>query len=414
MWLPAQLIPPKGPIRVLVRANLGRSVGNGILISLVVLFFVRSVGLPPGQLGIGLTIAAALKILASVPGGHLVDVIGPRTSAVIFVSLQGVLVVGYSLAGGFTGFVIAACLVSAAETVGESARGALIAAVVEGADRVRARAYLRSVNNIGISVGAVFGGIALSVDTPTGYVAFLVACGLLFVWSGLSYLALPPVAPVERGQRAQWWAVLGDRPYVVVGVINAVLMMNTGILTIALPVWIAASTTAPASVYSAILLLNTVMVVVFQVRMSRGAEDVTGGANALRRCGVLLAVCCGLFALAAGQPAWLAIVFLGAGALVHVFGELLYSAGSWALAYGLAPEHAHGQYQGMFGMSSNIGTMAMPVAATTVIVGAGWLGWLAFAVVLLGAGMTAPAIGKWALRTRQDTTPVAASNGGKP
>ncbi|HEX6355502.1 MFS transporter [Actinophytocola sp.] len=411
MRLREQLIPPAGPIRALVRANLGRSVGNGILVSLVVLFFVRSVGLPPGQLGIGLTIAAAVKILASVPTGHLVDVLGPRTSAVGFVSLQGLLVTGYTLADGFAGFVVAAALVGVAEVAGESARGALVAAVVAGGERVRARAYLRAVNNIGISAGAVFGGVALSIDSRAGYVSLLVACGLLFVASGLSYLALPPVAPVGRGERARWWAVLGDRPFVAASVINAVLMMNAGILTVALPIWIAARTNAPAYVYSVILVVNTVMVVAFQVRMSRGAEDVMGGANALRRCGVLLAVCCGLFALAAGQPAWLAVVLLGAGALVHVFGELLYSAGSWALAYELAPEHAHGQYQGMFGMSGNIGAMLTPVAATTLIVGAGWLGWLVFAVVLLGAGTAAPAVGKWALRTRQE--PVAASNGGK-
>jgi hypothetical protein len=234
----------------------------------------------------------------------------------------------------------------------------------------------------------------------------------LFVGSGLSYLALPPVAPVDRGERARWWAVLGDKPFVVVSVINAVLMMNAGILTVALPIWIAARTNAPAYVFSAILVVNTVMVVVFQVRMSRGAEDVTGGARALRRCGVLLAACCGLFALAAGRPVWLAVVLLGAGALVHVFGELLYSAGSWALAYELAPEHAHGQYQGMFGMSNNIGSMVTPVVATTLIIGVGWIGWLVFAVVLFGAGIAAPSVGKWALRTRQDTSPVAASNGG--
>jgi MFS family permease len=406
-----QLIPPKGPIRALVRANLGRSVGNGILVSLVVLFFVRSVGLPPGQLGIGLSIAAAVKILASVPAGHLVDVLGSRTSAVVFVSLQGLLVAGYPLAGGFAGFGVVAALVSAAEAAGEAARGALVAAVIAGGERVRARAYLRAVNNIGISAGAVFGGIALSIDSRAGYVALLVACGLLFVASGLSYLALPPVTPVDRGERARWWAVLADRPFVAVSVINAVLMTNAGILTVALPIWIAARTNAPAYVYSVILVVNTVLVVAFQVRMSRGAEDVMGGANAMRRCGVLLAACCGLFALAADRPAWLAVALLGAGALVHVFGELLYSAGSWALAYELAPEHAHGQYQGMFGMSGNIGTMLTPVAATTLIVGAGWLGWLVFAVVLLGAGTAAPAVGKWALRTRQE--PVVASNGGR-
>ena len=80
--------------------------------------------------------------------------------------------------------------------------------------------------------------------------------------------------------------------------------------------------------------------------------------------GLLLAGCCALYALAAGQPAWLAAVVLLAGGAVHVFGELLLSAGSWALAFDLAPEHAHGQYQGVFNMSIQLRAgLAAPVVA---------------------------------------------------
>lgn len=404
MSILSHLVPPKGVIRVLVAANFGRSVGNGILFSVIVLFFTISVGIPAAQLGIALTIAAALKLLISVPAGHVSDVIGARSAAVIFVALQGVLIFGYAFAGGFVGFLVAACLVNMVESAADAARGALVAAVIPAGERVTARAYLRSVNNIGISLGAVLGGFALTFDSRPGYLGLIVACGVMFVASGLIYLKVAPVRPVSRPSDGPTWLVLHDRPFAMFGLINAVLVMNTGILTVALPIWIAQRTEAPPAVYSGLLILNTIMVVLFQVKASQGAEDLRGGARALRRCGVLLAVCCALFALAAGQPAWLAIVFLALGAIAHVLGELLYSAGAWALAYELAPEHAHGQYQGMFGMTSDLGSMITPLAVAVLIVGIGWPGWAAFAVVLLTAGMLAPALVEWAQRSRQPIT----------
>jgi hypothetical protein len=305
----------------------------------------------------------------------------------------------------FIGFIVTASLVGMADSASEAARGALIAGVIPAEGRVRTRAYLKSVDNIGISLGSVLGGVALSLDTRMFYSVLLVACGALFVVGGLVYIALPPVQRIPRPEGGRNWEALRDPQYMAFGLINAILVMNTGILAVALPLWIVERTSAPAAMYSVILVLNTVIVVLFQVRASRGSEDVRGGACALARCGVLLAACCGLFALAGGQPVWLAVALLGVGAVVHVFGELLYSAGTWALAYELAPEHAQGQYQGVFVMTTNLGNMLTPVLVTALIIGTGSLGWLAFAAAMLGAGLAAPAVGRWALSTRSVAVP---------
>jgi MFS family permease len=399
------LIPPTGPVRVLVWSMLGRSIAYGILLSVVVLFFTRSVHISAAELGVGLSVAAILKILVSVPAGHLTDRMGSRRAAIVFVVLEGVLVASYALADGFIGFLVTASLVGMADSASEAARGALIAGVVPAEGRVRTRAYLKSVDNIGIALGSVLGGVALSLDTRMFYSVLLVACGALFVVGGLVYIALPPVQRIPRPEGGRNWEALRDPQYMAFGLINAILVMNTGILAVALPLWIVERTSAPAAMYSVILVLNTVIVVLFQVRASRGSEDVRGGARALARCGVLLAACCGLFALAGGQPVWLAVALLSVGAVVHVFGELLYSAGTWALAYELAPEHAQGQYQGVFVMTTNLGNMLTPVLVTALIIGTGSLGWLAFAAAMVGAGLAAPAVGRWALSTRSVAVP---------
>src|SRR5688572_574807 len=108
MRLLEHLIPPVGPTRILAASGLARSVGNGIVVSVSVLYFIRLVDLPAEQVGLGLTLAAILAMAASVPAGHAADVLGPRSTSITFVALQGVMICGYALVGGFAGFLVAA------------------------------------------------------------------------------------------------------------------------------------------------------------------------------------------------------------------------------------------------------------------------------------------------------------------
>ncbi|MGD3106108.1 MFS transporter [Streptomyces sp. YGL11-2] len=395
------LMPPPGVVTVLTISNLARTVGNGFLLSVSVLYFIRAVHVPAGQVGLGLTVSAVLAMAVSIPAGQLSDRLGSRTASLAFGVTQGLLVCGYALAGGFAGFLAVVSLTAMADSASTAARGALIADALPQGERVRARAYLQSVINVGLSGGTLLGGVALSADSRTVYTAMLLGAGALFTAGGLTCLALPPQAArrAPKGQRDRH--VLRDVPYLAVSLCNAVLVLGTdALLTAALPIWIADRTQAPVSVYAAIMFLNTAMCVLFQVRLSRGAEDVRGGARAMRRSGVLLAVACGVFALSAGRPAWVAVGCLLAGALAQVIGEMLHSAGSWALSYELAPAHAHGQYQGLYGIAQRAGSAITPVLTAALLIGWGWPGWLVFAAVLLAGGLATPAVARWAERNR--------------
>ncbi|WP_079124747.1 MFS transporter [Streptomyces lushanensis] len=395
------IVPPKGVVRTLCLSNLAKTAGHGILMSVSLLFFTRTVGIPAERVGLAMTIGAAVGMAASIPAGRLADLAGPRNTTVGFLLLLGVFVCGYGFVDGFTGLVIVTSLALMAESSTDAARGALIAGLIPQQERVRAWSYMRAVSNLGVSLGAAAGAVALFFDNRTGYVGLLIAGGAMFVVSGLAYLTVPQVASAPKEQSGSKWIVLRDVPYAFVALLNSVLVMNVAILTVALPVWLTDRTTAPTWVYSVIIILNTIMVVLFQVRAGKGSDDVPGGARTLRKSGVLLAVCCVLFALAADRPVWLAVLILLAGAIVHVVGEMFYSAGSWSLAFGLAPDHAQGQYQGMFGMSTQLGTVVTPALATALIAGLGAAGWLVFSALLLAAGLVAPAVASWAAGTRR-------------
>ncbi|MER7399448.1 MFS transporter [Streptomyces sp. NPDC000151] len=405
MQLLRALVPPPGVVRVLTVSNLARTVGNGFLLSVSVLYFIRAVHVPAAQVGLGLTVSAVLGMAVSIPAGQLSDRLGSRTASIAFGVLQGVLVCGYAPAAGFAGFLVVVSLAAMADSASTAARGALIADALPPGERVRARAYLQSVINVGLSGGTLLGGVALTADSRTVYTAMLLGAGALFVLGGLSCLALPVSAPAATSQGERARHVLRDVPYLAVSALNAVLVLGTdALLTAALPIWIADRTDAPVSVYAAIMFLNTAMCVLFQVRLSRGAEDVRGGARAMRRSGLVLALACGIFALSAGQPAWVAVGCLLVGAVVQVIGEMLHSAGSWALSYDLAPAQAHGQYQGLFGLTQRAGAAVTPALTTALLIGWGSAGWLVFAAVLLAGGLATPAVAHWAERNRPFAT----------
>jgi sugar phosphate permease len=394
------LIPPPGPIRILCLSNLAKTVGNGLIMAVGLLYLTRSAGMPVNQVGAALSIGGVLGLLASVPAGHLADRLGPRRTTIFFLCLQGLFLCGYPLVSGLTSLILVVSAVLVVESSAESARSALIAGVIRPGERVRAWSYLRSISNIGISVGAVAGGAGQHFDSAAGYTALLLLAGVLVVTSGVMYMRVPAVPGRPATSDGPALMVLRDGRFAAVAGLNAVLTVNTVILTVAIPVWITMHTSAPAWTYSAVLLINTSAVVLLQVRMSRGSERIAGGARAMRRAGAFLALACVLLALAAGLPTWAAMAVLALGAIGHVIGEMQWSAGSWSLGFGLAPDHAQGQYQGLFNMSTQLGTMATPFLVLALITGAGRTGWLVLGAVLLTAGLCVPAVAGWAARNR--------------
>jgi predicted MFS family arabinose efflux permease len=389
MALLRDVLPPPGIIRLLAVSNLAKTTAHGVLMTINVLYFTRVLHIAPERVGLALTLGAAGGILAGVPAGRLADLRGPRPVTVALMVLLGVAACGYALVGGFGGLVVATAVVIGAESSANAARGALIAGLLPAAERLRALAYMRSTANIGVAVGAVAGGLALLLDTKAAYLSLILVAGGLFVLSGLAFLRVPTVPATASTSDGPQWTVLRDKRYATVAVLNAVLVMADAVLLVAMPIWISERTDVPPSFFTVMLLVNTTAVVLGQARVSRGTEDVSGGLRAWRRGGVALAVACAVFAASSGRPGWLAAVILLGGTLVHVLGEMLQSAGAWSLSYGLAPDHAQGEYQGLFEMSTQLGVTLAPLLITAALEGLGGLGLVLYAGLFLVAGLAA-------------------------
>ena len=148
------------------------------------------------------------------------------------------------------------------------------------------------------------------------------------------------------------------------------------------------------------MLVNTVAVALFQVRLSRGSETVPKAARRMAGSGVWVLAGFALFALAAGLPPWAAAALLLAGAATHTVGEMVGSGGQWGVQMGLAPAERQGQYQGFAGMSFSLASILAPPLVAILCIGWGLPGWLTIGgLVLLAAVLNVPAT-RWALGTR--------------
>ncbi|MFF1614655.1 MFS transporter [Amycolatopsis sp. NPDC058278] len=388
--------------RLLAAAQLAGSLGDGAFLTCSVLFFTRIAGLTPAQVGLGLSLGWAVGSVAGVPLGRLADRHGARGSAVLLALATGTSILAFLVVRSPVMFVLAACLYGSCQTGLAAVRQALLAALADPQRRTRIRAHLQSAGNAGLAVGAGLGGLALSADTASAYLTVFVLDAAAFVVTAALLHALPAVPRTASPRTgAPKSAVLRDRPYALVTLLNAILLLRMPLLSVAIPLWIVERTAAPGWTVSALFVLNTVVVVVLQVRVAGRLTTLGSAARMVRRSGVVLLASCVAFALSAlGTAPEVVFAVLVAGALVQVLGEMLQSAGSWEIGFALAPADKQGEYQGFFGTGVSAARAVGPVLLSTVVIGGGFAGWLLLGAVFAAAGWAMGPAVRWAAATR--------------
>jgi hypothetical protein len=305
--------------------------------------------------------------------------------------------VGYLAVHGFAAFLAAACTTTAMSQGSGGVRGALVLGLAE--DKMRAMASLRVANHVGVALGAVLAGAVIAVGTRGAYAALVLLDAATFVGYAGLVASVPRVPPVPR-RSGPALTVLRDRPYVALAAMTGVLSLCWGMLSSGVPLWIVRHTHASVSLGAAIVMINSVFIAAFQMRVARGIETPLEAARGAFAAGALLAASCVLFALTAGLGgAGATALFLAAG-VVHVAGELLFVAAQWGLSIPLMPPGAAGQYQGMFATGEAAAQMVAPILMTTLVAGWGQPGWLVLGAVFIAATAPAAPATRWALRTR--------------
>ena len=394
-------VPTDPNLRILALGTLVSRGGGGALVTTFALYFTRVVGLQPAQVGLALSIGALVGMFTQVPAGHLGDVRGPREVMRILTACAGIGSLGLLITQQFWGLVLVMAWTTGMEAGSNAIRNGYIARIATGGQGVRFKAYLRAVTNVAIAFGALLGGLALAIDTAWAYRAIFVLDAVCSIGTALLYARLPHLAPAPRAEGEPRLAVLRDTPYVVVTALTGVVAMHFIVMEVGIPLWVSEHTDAPTSLVAVLLVLNTVSVALFQVRLARGADDVTSSANAMLRGALWIVAGFAVIAFSDGAGQVVAIALLVVGSLVHVVGEMISSGGQWGVSMGLAPTQRQGQYQGFAGLGFSLANVVAPTLITVLCIEWGRPGWFVMGGLILAAALALRPVSAWALATRE-------------
>jgi hypothetical protein len=372
--------------QALTWSTVAGSSAKGIMFSVSALFFTTVVGLSPATVGAGLTAAGAGGVAAAFAAGRLSDRFGPRPILLGAALAQGGALAAYCLTRDTAVFVLVAVVAVGAESMQRTARVTLLARVFTGADRVAVRARLRVVDNVVIAAGSGAAAVALVVGSRASYTMAVLIASLLALSALIPLRALPAVTGADVEQAGTGRRPSRDRRYLTTTALHAVISMQFGLLTVGMPLWVTGYTAAPDVTVALLLVFNTVLVTLCQVRATRLVRDVPSAGRAVFLGSALLGTACLCYAAAGSFGTVPAIVILILAVAAHTFGEIVSEAGGWELAFELADPRNTGAYQGVSQAGIAIGRAVAPMAVTSTAIALGPPGWLLLGGVFLAAG----------------------------
>ncbi|WP_240528155.1 MFS transporter [Streptomyces amritsarensis] len=393
--------PPGGrDARIMLLAQALDRAGTGVWSAACVLYFTFVVGLDAGQLGLLLGASGVAGIAGSPLAGHLADRFPVRS---LLIGTHLLRLGALCLLLVVTDFALLLAVVAVTHLGDRAAKTLemLFATRVAGDRRATYQALSRSSANAGYALGAGLAAIGLAVGTRGAYQVLILADALSFlaaaalVWrtreprgrGRVTASASASASASDEAPKAPGTAPAGPSPWRDRGYLRFVLLdipmnLDDSILAIGIPLWLVNHTTAPHELVPAFLVINTVLVVVLQLRVSAKVRGPRQAAGAVALYGLTTLLCCALLAAATGGGAWAASAALLAAAVLVTAAELMRSVSSWELAVCLAPREARASYLGVAGMAQSVQKSAGPLLLTGVVMAAGPAGWLA-----LGAGV---------------------------
>jgi MFS family permease len=398
-----RILPPTRLERDLALQCVLSAFATGSFLTGTAVYFTQIVGLSGAQVGLGMSISGVVTLLLSLPLGRLSDRVGAKPLWAAGSLVEAVLYFAWPLATGMLTFVALLSLLAAISQAGNTGRNVYRIAVFPREVRVRALAYMRSARNVGYTLGALAGGIALAIGTRDAIMAVPFLTGGLLVLNAVMVSRLPtierPAVATHDGHEGAVpappaWRNLG---FVVLSVCNGVLNSNQVLLNVVVPLWLVERTDAPHTLLAWLFGTNTVMAVLLQVRASRGSETVNGALRAVRLSGWAFILSCLVIGVTHETVGWISIVLIWLGHVTITGAELWQSAADWGFQSELSDHRRLGDYQGIWGLGYQAQPIIFPGLFTFLALQWGEPGWAVIAVI----GVAAAAVSHPAARAAE-------------
>jgi MFS family permease len=398
-----RLIPPTPLSRRLATQSLLFATAEGTFLTGSAVFFTEVVGLRAAQVGLGLTIAGVVSFIVAYPAGKVTDRVGPKRMWAAGALVTALMFAAWPFIGSFAGYVTMVVCFEIVENAGGAGRNAYILDVMPEQERVATQAYMYSALNVGFTLGAIIGGIALAfdnVEVMRWMPLFTLAIGLanaIFIFRlprAPHDLARASSTSVTARAEPQGRGPLRNVGWMLASLCNGTLWTNQVLLNVVIPLWLVQATDAPHWLLAWLFGTNTVLCIFLPAYTSRGVATVSDALRSVRVSGVFFVAAC-LITMATHSTAGFVTIFLVWLGHVAVTGAELYVSGaSWAFQAKLMDPARRGEYGGVAEVFSTLGGRWAPAVYTLLAMswhpaalpGAGWLVIAALGIVAV-AGM---------------------------
>lgn len=376
------------------------SIGNGMTLSLLVVYLSQVRGIPILIASLVLTWMAVLGMAAAPLAGTLTDRYGPRRVILVAVALE---CAGVALLSQVTS-VGAAFAVASLMAIGSAGIWGPIstftAQIVPEEQRPTAFAVSFMCLNLGLGVGGLIGAAIVDISRPETFVILYLVDATTYAFTWLAVASLrglggPVPLDEDTPTTGGWRTALGDRRLRrMVAVSLLLLTFGYGSLEAGLAIFVTDTARLPEGIIGIVWLVNTVTIVACQLFVLAWVR----GRSRTRMIGIvglLWGSSWLILALVPEIPYTAAIVVLLASTAVFALGESVWSPTAPALVNAIAPDHLRGRYNSAQTLTWSVSAALAPVlsglligagrgAMWAAIVGIGCLAAAAYAQTLRG------------------------------
>jgi MFS family permease len=390
-WWQRQL-PPSPLARSLSIQSILYAVGEGTFITGSAVFFTQIVGLSAAQVGVGLTVAGIVSFFIAVPAGRLADRVGTKRIWAMSAAGTAALYLVWPFIHGFVAYLAMMIVLEAVSVAGWSGRGAYTIDIFTREERVQSQAFMRAALNIGFTVGALIGGLALATNSDAVVRSVPILTGLILLANTYWITRLPDAPAKEKPATVEDAiikpAALKNRAFLSLMTGDGVLGTNQVLLNIVIPLWLVEETDAPRVLLAWLFGTNTVMAVLLQVAAARGVDSVARSLRASYISAGFFVLSCGIVLVTHDTIGWLTIFLVWLGHVTVTGAELFQSAGHWGFMSELTDADQRAEYQGAAHIGGTLGSVWAPALFTFLAMEHGSLGWLTIAAIVIVSTLT--------------------------
>ena len=347
------------------------ALGTGAVYPVNVIYLHLVRGLPVRLVALSIFVSAVAAIASAPVAGHLVARLGARPVVVIALLIQAAGTAGMIAATSAPVAMIALTVQGLGNGSFYAAQTPLVTEIADGAQRIRLLSLRYVINNAGIGVGAVLGGVVIAAYGLRGYVGVYLANSVSYSAFAVVLATMPVTGSRQSGQPGPglrgYARLLGARRLRRLLLLQF-LIVSAGYAQIdsSVPLYAKQHLHLSSLLIGAVISVNSALVVLLQVPATHWVNG-RGPRAAFRLLGLTWSLAM-LVGCAAGLvPRSLAAAALFVAIGVFSVGECLYTPAFQTMLLDLAGEQDVGRYAALTSMTWTTALLVAPTLGIALV-----------------------------------------------